>query len=585
MENDDSSVPALRGTLFSGKGGSSIGGSGSAIALPGFSISPRKFTPPPAPRMIPVGPNAQVEQLNEAYVQEVRSRRTETCAPRMMNTSPITLPPKTASQPQLSTPNQQEVQAGGSSPPFRSRSSNNLRADGTPSAPPLLHSRSFNAGVTTATARSIPFKLPPLVRSTTAPDRPPPPVPPVSTRPPLRSNSGLSSLEDQQPTTDSQITTTTTAEEPKLQQRPPIPPISTRPRPPTRAPPEVPTKPSPRASSITTTTTTNEQNPNATYESATTEITETTYEATSVDLSANESIPDLEEEPTTSQTENNNNNNDTTETTNLADQPIFDSTYDEYDDIKFDITGTNLERYKTSLSGEGRQRQMVIDEVLTTEEDYVNDLELTINLYLKPMREKKILESRALATLFSNIEMLYNLNKQFLSEFKKRLRASLYSNMVHFGDIFKRMADYFKMYTVYCANQQDAVKTLEESKKVTAFVNFVKETEKDPSCRGLTLYSFLIKPVQRVCKYPLFIKDLLKHTPKESPDYGILQESLVKLDEIVTHINEGTRRIENQQKVLEIQKKIELNEKLGVCYPLSLFAVLVCSIHQSTLNR
>jgi len=95
-------------------------------------------------------------------------------------------------------------------------------------------------------------------------------------------------------------------------------------------------------------------------------------------------------------------------------------------------------------------------------------------------------------------------------------------------------------------------------------VNFVKDVEKDPACRGLTLYSFLIKPVQRVCKYPLFIKDLLKHTPRESPDYAILQDSLVKLDDIVSHINEGTRRIENQQKVLEIQKKIELNEKLGV---------------------
>lgn len=263
--------------MFSSKGGSNIGGSSSAVALPGFSISPRKFTPPPAPRMIPVGPNAQVEQLNEAYVQEVRSRRTETCAPRMMNTSPITLPPKTASQPQLPTPTQQEgffihyshyyrtlcsqkstlMQAGGSSPPFRSRSSNNLRADGTPTAPPLLHSRSFNAGVTPATSRSIPFKLPPL-RSTNAPDRPPPPVPPVSSRPPLRSNSGLSLLEDQQPTTDPQTginttTTPTTAEEPKLQ-RPPVPAVSTRPRPPTRAPPEVPTKPSPRASSMTTST-------------------------------------------------------------------------------------------------------------------------------------------------------------------------------------------------------------------------------------------------------------------------------------------------------------------------------------------
>lgn len=46
-------------------------------------------------------------------------------------------------------------------------------------------------------------------------------------------------------------------------------------------------------------------------------------------------------------------------------------------------------------------------------------------LYLKPMREKKILESRALATLFSNIEMLYNLNKQVFFIFQKKKKKNL----------------------------------------------------------------------------------------------------------------------------------------------------------------
>lgn len=39
-----------------------------------------------------------------------------------------------------------------------------------------------------------------------------------------------------------------------------------------------------------------------------------------------------------------------------------------------------------------------------------------------------------------------------------------------------------------------------------AFANFVKEARSWPECKGLTLESFIIKPVQRICKYPLLLR-------------------------------------------------------------------------------
>lgn len=41
------------------------------------------------------------------------------------------------------------------------------------------------------------------------------------------------------------------------------------------------------------------------------------------------------------------------------------------------------------------------------------------------------------------------------------------------------------------------------------------------------LHDYLIKPVQRICKYPLLFKELLKCTPAEHPDYWALEVSLL----------------------------------------------------------
>jgi hypothetical protein len=46
----------------------------------------------------------------------------------------------------------------------------------------------------------------------------------------------------------------------------------------------------------------------------------------------------------------------------------------------------------------------------------------------------------------------------------------------------------------------------------------VQKAQNKPQCRKLDLKSFLIKPVQRICQYPLLLQELLKHTPDAHQD-------------------------------------------------------------------
>jgi len=64
--------------------------------------------------------------------------------------------------------------------------------------------------------------------------------------------------------------------------------------------------------------------------------------------------------------------------------------------------------------------------------------------------------------------------------------------------------------------------------------------------------------MDRICKYPLFFKELLRYTPQDHSDYGCLLAAEQKINSILDYINERKRATEMQQKLLEIQLNLEL---------------------------
>lgn len=55
--------------------------------------------------------------------------------------------------------------------------------------------------------------------------------------------------------------------------------------------------------------------------------------------------------------------------------------------------------------------------------------------------------------------------------------------------------------------------------------------------RVLTLSSLLIKPVQRICKYPLLFHELLKHCPGHAAGYEDLKRTADKVAHIADIVN------------------------------------------------
>jgi hypothetical protein len=65
-----------------------------------------------------------------------------------------------------------------------------------------------------------------------------------------------------------------------------------------------------------------------------------------------------------------------------------------------------------------------------------------------------------------------------------------------------------------------------------------------------------VKPVQRLCKYPLLFKELLRNTAEDDPDFPHVQNVYNLMSDVASHANEVKREAERVQKLSDIEKNI-----------------------------
>ncbi|KAI3646055.1 hypothetical protein MP228_008983 [Amoeboaphelidium protococcarum] len=206
-----------------------------------------------------------------------------------------------------------------------------------------------------------------------------------------------------------------------------------------------------------------------------------------------------------------------------------------------------------------QKRQQVIWELFITEGAYVRDLKMVIEVFMRPMVDKRLLTVKNVEIIFGNLEKILGVNEQFYKHLERIYDSS--STIDSFGSMFIEYCDQFFAYTMYCSNNAKAltkVKDLTSTNKTLA--KFLNECYQIPATRHLDLSSYLIKPVQRICKYPLFLLEIIKATSGAHPDRTNLEIALAKLQNVLMVINEG---VDGLQRIVEIQnafaEKIELS--------------------------
>jgi hypothetical protein len=206
--------------------------------------------------------------------------------------------------------------------------------------------------------------------------------------------------------------------------------------------------------------------------------------------------------------------------------------------------------------GRADQRHHVIAEILQTERDYVRDLRWVLDQYVEPIKAASMLNERDQQHLFSNLASLLHLHEEILKMLEEKASTAAGSDPA-VGQTFVRISAYLKVYATYVIDQdgmRDFIAAkFAESPEFAAHCLAVKAM---PASRSLDLEAFLIKPVQRVCKYPLLIDQLLKATPKAHPDRALLSDALESVRGVAAHVNESKRSVAMIARVAQISKNI-----------------------------
>ena len=143
--------------------------------------------------------------------------------------------------------------------------------------------------------------------------------------------------------------------------------------------------------------------------------------------------------------------------------------------------------------------------MLTSERHYVDSLKLVKEVFFDPMAENNVLTAEELSKVFVNWDDLITCSSELLSAFLVRLRTSG-AVVRSIGDILVIQIPKLTPHIRWCSCQLNACTLLQQKSSDSSFKEFEQRCAQDSRTGGLPLSSFLLKPMQRVTKYPLLVK-------------------------------------------------------------------------------
>ncbi|XP_052504228.1 intersectin-2 [Budorcas taxicolor] len=206
-----------------------------------------------------------------------------------------------------------------------------------------------------------------------------------------------------------------------------------------------------------------------------------------------------------------------------------------------------------------RKRQGYIHELIETEERYVDDLQLVVEVFQKRITEPGFLTEGEMALIFVNWKELIMANTKLLKALRVRKKTGGEKMPVHMiGDILAAELSHMQAYIRFCSCQLNGAALLQQkTDEHTDFKEFLKKLASDPRCKGMPLSSFLLKPMQRITRYPLLIRSILENTPENHVDHSSLKLALERAEELCSQVNEGVREKENSDRLEWIQTHVQ----------------------------
>ncbi|KAK3310094.1 uncharacterized protein B0T15DRAFT_481585 [Chaetomium strumarium] len=249
------------------------------------------------------------------------------------------------------------------------------------------------------------------------------------------------------------------------------------------------------------------------------------------------------------------------------------------------------------------QRRRILEELVRTEEGYIGDLRFLINVYVTILASLPASPAGLRSSVNWNLTDIVELHEEILGELHRALARSEYSSpslsiqqtrtdsstythrrwrsldtvredrnqiprswdipdvgaepetAADAARVFLKRMNRFFIYEEYGAKYELLTKdVLAAHRAIPGWPSYQKgleilasslgsaDSQDGQARKSLTIADLLMKPIQRVCKYPLLLSELLKHTPVIDCPYSHMEieDTLSRLREVTAEINRAT---------------------------------------------
>ncbi|XP_076132346.1 pleckstrin homology domain-containing family G member 5 isoform X2 [Alosa pseudoharengus] len=221
-----------------------------------------------------------------------------------------------------------------------------------------------------------------------------------------------------------------------------------------------------------------------------------------------------------------------------------------------------------ALSRRQFHQQEAIWELLHTEVTYIKKLRVITDLFLcglLNLQDSGLLGEVEPVHLFSNVQDLVRVHTTLWTQVMqpaldkaRHLRTPL--NPIDLQTGFRTFASRFQPYIRYCMEEEacmENIRTLLRDNEL--FRIYVTWAETHKECNRLKLVDMLVKPHQRLTKYPLLLKSILKKTDDPAARDS-LNRMVVCVEGFINSVDAQMHQRQEQQKLAAISARVEAYE-------------------------
>uniref|UniRef100_A0A8C5HT39 Pleckstrin homology domain containing, family G (with RhoGef domain) member 5b n=1 Tax=Gouania willdenowi TaxID=441366 RepID=A0A8C5HT39_GOUWI len=213
-------------------------------------------------------------------------------------------------------------------------------------------------------------------------------------------------------------------------------------------------------------------------------------------------------------------------------------------------------------------QQEAIWELLQTEMTYIKKLKVITDLFLcglLNLQESGLLTEVEPTKMFSNTQEIVRLhlslwNQVMLPVLQKARQARALLDPADLQQGFSTFGSRFQPYIRYCMEEEgcmEYMRTLLRDNEL--FRIYVTWAETHKQCNRLKLADMLAKPHQRLTKYPLLLKSILKKTDEPSARDAVIN-MVSTVEGFINSVNSQMRQRQEQQKLATVSARIDSYE-------------------------